>query len=630
MSDNKLQELEQRVEQLEEQYRATDDNGRQATVSSLIDQFGLTRRQALYAVGLVAMGAAVPQAVLRAVGTAQAQSSDNVLTGIQQIGRDDDRVDTLYVDTVNEQNTIQTDQVDTDSLVTDRIGNAQFPDVVVHRDGADAVAIDTSDGSEISRQDKTTGKGHYDVLQAAVDTLPSSGGHVYIRTGTYTTDDADSVGNVKPLFLVRTDNVRITGDGPATVLTVENGSTPTDEGNRIIHVGGDDTSQYNGTNAYDGFVLQDLKIDGNQQNNGGTGDGDTITNTADGHNLQIQGADFIVSNVHSINSTGDGVEPISRGADSEGDPQAKDGLVVDCIFRDNYEQNVHIHGGKNILVDSCVMDGEHNNSNVSLYSDNTEPCIDITFHNCDIINSTTGGMRIDSGTNTPNVVNDNIRILDCLVKNNANFGIRWVEEAIDRAVIRDTDIVGNGPVGIDGYGGARNITIDGGSVREHDEDGILIDQGVGSGPITDVRIKNVLIEDNDQDNNNRDGIRIVLNGGDLQRLFIDGNDIMSPGTATHRHGIGFQPNSAPSTNTDVYIRRNTVVGDGSGPYNNVGSYATAVGENNPRVTLDVRGLEAEAGNEAYHDGTNSNTVGPAFYDGSASAWKSLVDGTTIS
>ena len=51
--------------------------------------------------------------------------------------------------------------------------------------------------------------------------------------------------------------------------------------------------------------------------------------------------------------------------------------------------------------------------------------------------------------------------------------------------------------------------------------------------------------------------------------------------------------------------------------------------NTPPVVTDVLNLEATPGNTAIHDGWGDTTYGPAFYDGEAGAWRSLVDGSLI-
>ncbi|WP_226043504.1 hypothetical protein [Natrinema sp. DC36] len=92
--------LEERVAQLEEQadqLTVEDGDGNSVSLSGLLG-LGLTRRQAIAAVGLVAYGAAIPTAIMKSIGTANAQTSSNAVYGIEQLGLQDDPIGTIYVD----------------------------------------------------------------------------------------------------------------------------------------------------------------------------------------------------------------------------------------------------------------------------------------------------------------------------------------------------------------------------------------------------------------------------------------------------------------------------------------------------------------------------------------------------
>jgi len=95
MSNNELEELRARVEQLEEKQEkleesAVDAQGREWSVSDLLSM-GLTRRQALTALGIVAGGAPIGVAIYRAVGTAAAEASTS--DGDDDVGSPDNRHD---------------------------------------------------------------------------------------------------------------------------------------------------------------------------------------------------------------------------------------------------------------------------------------------------------------------------------------------------------------------------------------------------------------------------------------------------------------------------------------------------------------------------------------------------------
>lgn len=87
-------------------------------------------------------------------------------------------------------------------------------------------------------------------------------------------------------------------------------------------------------------------------------------------------------------------------------------------------------------------------------------------------------------------------------------------------------------------------------------------------------------------------------------------------------GINIAANSGVRT-----IKGNIVFGANTSRYD-ISEVPATLRDNDPEVPYDVRNLAAMEGNEGYHDGSGSNTVGPAFYDGSAGV--SLVDGSSIS
>jgi hypothetical protein len=116
---------------------------------------------------------------------------------------------------------------------------------------------------------------------------------------------------------------------------------------------------------------------------------------------------------------------------------------------------------------------------------------------------------------------------------------------------------------------------------------------------------------------------ILVSAADAE---IRGNLVKCPSSTTYSDGV--QLNSTGGGHT---IKNNTFRGFTGSAVDFNGNTAFQVVDNTPTVTSDVRStMDATDGAKGYHDGTNSNTYGPAFYDGDAAAPKSLVDGTTIS
>jgi len=108
---------------------------------------------------------------------------------------------------------------------------------------------------------------------------------------------------------------------------------------------------------------------------------------------------------------------------------------------------------------------------------------------------------------------------------------------------------------------------------------------------------------------------------------LAGSDIVVEDTKVRSRGGGFSI-GVRSAAADVFLD-GVVVPDDAGAYSlNSSSTTLVIGDCHPTPQVDVRNWSPPAGTEMYHDGTNSNTVGPAFYDGGG--WTSLVDGTTIS
>jgi parallel beta-helix repeat protein len=376
-----------------------------------------------------------------------------------------------------------------DSLSAGDLYNDQLPDVVIKRDGSDAVALDTAGGQEIDRADAVSGRGSYPVIQSAVDFLGSDGGHIHLVSGRYSADNFSDFNGDGPLVEINKDHVTISGDGPSTLLTIEDGALPDTEGFRLLHATGK-SGNLNRT-QFD-LVIRDLKLDGNQQNNNGKGDGNTIDNSIDGHNIQIQARDFLLSNVHSVNSTGDGVEPISRTTESDGDPQTKNGVINGCIFKDNWEQNVHIHGGKNIVVSDCTMDGEINNDNINLFSEQTN-VENVAFVGNVIVNGDNAGANLETDNAT---VARNIVFANNIVRGNRGEGIAVHPTSSDMNVdnmLITGNLIHNNGEGIRVSGGT-DITIQNNIVKDNAKAGLRLSNA--RQPVTNVVVQNNLLKDN--------------------------------------------------------------------------------------------------------------------------------------
>lgn len=92
------------------------------------------------------------------------------------------------------------------------------------------------------------GSGDFEDIQSAIDDLPSGGGVVYIKEGTY---------NVKVPITIKESNISLIGAGFSTIIFLVSGSNC-----HVIHIG-------DGSTTLEGINISNLKIDGNRDNNTG-------------------------------------------------------------------------------------------------------------------------------------------------------------------------------------------------------------------------------------------------------------------------------------------------------------------------------------------------------------------------
>ncbi|GAA0197033.1 right-handed parallel beta-helix repeat-containing protein [Haladaptatus pallidirubidus] len=459
-------------------------------------------------------------------------------------------------------------------------------------------------------------------IQAAIDALPSSGGKVVLEEGVYEVLDG-TAGD--PAIYLNKDNITLEGQGKSTVIYLPDGITDSDKGKAIIDIG--KKAIMDNPNVVHGCHLTNFMVDGNMQNQSP----DQISDLSDMHNIEAIGTDHKFSNLWSFNATGDGLELTSKQ-----DPSVTHNIeVVNCHFQDSNEHNIHIHGAQNVTISNCILDGERQATNISTFTNKTD-IRDITIDGCQIINGSHRGIEIradqDQTVDGTQFRSRRFSVSDCLIADNGGAGVFIDGRFSEDVSVKDCAIVGNGVAD-----GESNVIINGASVVEFAN--CSVKKGYNSGielrtnfdSLTDVYLHDNLIKNNNQrDGNFHSGVFIPIDGKSLKRLRLCDNNIVSASDSPkHQRGV-FVTESTAGTYTDVEIRGNYIKGVGGEEWYDAHLVADYIYDNTPESPVDVRGLKAEAGNEAYHDGTNSNTVGPAFYDGSASAWVSLVDGTTIS
>lgn len=152
----RVDSLESEVEHLRDLTTATDENGKQWTASKLITELGLTRRQAIVVIGMLASGSTLIGALTRST-SAQSASDASGPVYFDQIGDSNNPVSEFYVDqeyqAASDQNPVF------DSVTTSVLGNngsaVSVPDNIVL--GGAGVSIGESDGKGVFFDTETIG-----------------------------------------------------------------------------------------------------------------------------------------------------------------------------------------------------------------------------------------------------------------------------------------------------------------------------------------------------------------------------------------------------------------------------------------------------------------------------------------
>lgn len=191
--DTRLAELEREVSVLKEWYSAEDESGREWTIEALVAELGLTRRQALGVLALLASGSTLLGAVAQ---TARAESPTGTLH-VDQIGTQDNPVSELWVDQQTNFNEHEHfESVSAEDSVT----------------GVEPVANVGFYGAE--------GDGAVDDLTAVQDAfnIASGGGAVFFPPGDYRITDTIDVGSDTHVLMA--PGAEIQFDGTGDIITI--------------------------------------------------------------------------------------------------------------------------------------------------------------------------------------------------------------------------------------------------------------------------------------------------------------------------------------------------------------------------------------------------------------------------
>jgi len=369
---------------------------------------------------------------------------------------------------------------------------------------------------------KFEGSVGHEVIQSAVDALPSSGGRIHFDDGIFIVSLSISEGS--NINYNSKSNVTLTGNGRSSIIKLKDGATKTDEGAIIIN---------SGPNA----TIKDLTIDGNWENQG------SIAHANDGCNITTLG-NTLVTNVKSKNSTGDGIEF-----------GGKDCIALGNLIDNCWEHGIHIHEDRNIVAHNVIK------------NTNSHGAIAIWDGSADVYDAQILGNTIDGTTNGPGIQLEcasPYQIINPTVKNNTIrgtasegvYGVRLVRASISGNKIMNTST-----------GSGIRITAD------KSEDLDIKDNYVEGADFVSIFLENIptriRITGNKLVESGAEGIKLGSLAGDIQDIRIADNEIRDANMdASGRNGITVNPGSY--TISHIKILDNFVYGDKATPYYAIG------------------------------------------------------------
>ena len=159
------------------------------------------------------------------------------------------------------------------------------------------------------------GSGDYTDIQQGINALPSSGGLVFIKNGTY---------NISNPIVIDKSNVTLQGAGFSTIIQLNNGVNDS-----AIKVG-------DGSNSYSKIVLRDFKVDGNKANN----------SYASNIYVRSNCSDVTITGVWSYNSNGPGIN-IDSGSDHCN--------IFGCIIENTDSHGINCYAANYLTIQGCKL-----------------------------------------------------------------------------------------------------------------------------------------------------------------------------------------------------------------------------------------------------------------------------------
>jgi len=359
-----------------------------------------------------------------------------------------------------------------------------------------------------------------DAIQWAADHLPAKGGTIFLKAGTYIATGTYS--DPAPAIKITTNNVRLVGEGWASVIKVADGTTKDDEGIILLAIDADN------------IVLENFQIYGNYENN------TPISGTSDGYNIHTGSKNKLtVRNVLSQHGTGDGIEILGS-----------DVIVDSCQFIENYEQGVHVHASKDVVVSNNLFKRCVNGGSMHVWngvSDSwTERLVvsDNTFED-----DSEEAIKMVTGNNLRDItVSGNI------IKNPGGAGIN-IETAqkIENLHIFGNTVRESGGQGVRVRGNGSNWKIEDNLVQLNQGNGFLFN-GRSAG-LSGLFVHGNSAVDNNQGDAGAKGFNFTNNDYDWENVHVWGNQAISTATPYHDHGF-FVDGSGTGAYTDACFWNN--------------------------------------------------------------------------
>jgi len=438
-------------------------------------------------------------------------------------------------------------------------------------------------------------------IQDTIDAAPA-GATVALEAKTYTFDflewggtKSDRMEIDKPLHF------KGMGRGASKIKLADN-STETDKGANILAV------------RSDNVTLSNFTMDGNWQNNS-PGEGGGVS---DGHNIDVIGDKFRMTNVNSINSTGDGVELI-QGAD--------DAVISGCWLYNNWEHGIGLNGCKNPIIYGCHLDTEVNNAVIGTYNGSSNPSTqDVKIISTRVSNAQNRGINLTSG----NGLLDGATVRDVDIVNSGAYPVRIVDgqngqQPVD-INLTDVRIYGAGESGIY-VRNAKDVVLENIKTKNTQKQGIWVEDP------QDLEIRDCRVIDGNQSDGDYAGIKIVASGTS-RNIIVEDNHIESTTTPKHRHGV---TTGGGGDFVNAYCRDNTIIN----PFSN--NYVSDFKPFNERVRNGVGSREDFGTATASGDGSavtfeishdlsrapSSVNLTPASADAAADYWVSNITGSVV-